>query len=198
MDIILLGDPAAGKATQAEKLLKKYKLVDFDMGKTLRAVQRGRGNTHLKSILARTLSKGKLTPTYIYRQITKRTILTTPKTKGILFDGHPKMISEARLVSKWLKERGRGPVYVIYLSIPDREIFKRMQDRREYFKGKFSKRPDDNPKAMQLRIKYFRTDIKKVLNFFEKTYPFKKISGLGTKAEVHAKIVKAINEFRND
>lgn len=197
MDIILLGDPAAGKATQAAKLLKKYKLIDFDMGKTLREIQWGKGNPRLKKILERTYNKGKMTPTYLYRQITKDKILKTSKRVNILFDGHPKQISEAKLVSKWLKQRGRGPVYVLYLSVPEKEIFKRMRNRREYFKGKFSKRPDDTPAAMHRRVKYFRSGIKNVIAFFSKNYPYKKISGLGAKTEVHGRIVKAINEFIN-
>ena len=197
MDIILLGDPAAGKATQAARLVKKYKLIDFDMGKELRRLQRT-GSSNVKDTLARTLSKGKLTPTQLYRSITKRTIDRAPKNKGILFDGHPKMIGEAKLVSKWLREVGRKNIIVLYLSIPEREILKRMRDRREYFKGKYSKRPDDNPKAMQRRIKYFRSGIKEVTKFFNSKYPFKKISGMGSRTEVHAEILKAVeqlNEF---
>jgi len=196
MDIILLGDPAAGKATQAAALLKKYKLIDFDMGKELRKIQRGRGNAAIKNKLAKTLNKGKLTPTNIVRGILKDKIYSAPKHKGILFDGTPKMISEAKLVAKWLRAVGRDRVYFLYLSIPDREIIKRMSGRQEYFKGKFSKRPDDNPAAMRRRIKYFRSGIKDVIKFFNQQYPHKQISGIGTKAEVHKKIVNALNEFQ--
>src|SRR5579872_566253 len=194
MQIILLGDPAAGKATQAKKLLKKYNLVDFDMGEELRKIQFGRGNAKLKKVLARTYSKGKLTPTWLVRAILKKKIFSIPKNKAILFDGHPKMIDEAKLVSKWLSQIGRPEVQVLYLSIPEKEIIKRMSKRIEYVKGKKIKRTDDNPKAMHLRIKYFRSGINEVIDFFKKKYPFKRISGLGSTAAVHQRIIKAIGK----
>ncbi len=34
-NLILLGDPGAGKATQAAYFAKKYNMFDFDMGKEL-------------------------------------------------------------------------------------------------------------------------------------------------------------------
>ena len=33
LNIILLGDPAAGKATQSKLLMQKFPLYDLDMGK---------------------------------------------------------------------------------------------------------------------------------------------------------------------
>jgi adenylate kinase len=192
MDIILLGDPAAGKATQAAKLLKKYKLIDFDMGKELRAL-RNSGSNATKKALARTLSKGKLTPTYIPRAIFRKKISGTPRSKGILFDGTPKMIGEAKLVSKLLNAAGRQNVIVIYLSIPKSETIKRMSSRREYFKGKFSKRPDDNLKALKNRISYYKKNISQVIMFFKKKYAYANVSGLGSRQQVYKRILKAID-----
>ena len=196
MEIILLGDPAAGKATQAKKLSRKFKLIDFDMGEELRKIQFGSGNAKLKKVLARTYSKGKLTPTWLVRSILKKGIYAAPKSKGILFDGFPKMFGEARLASKWLDAAGRNQVYVFYLNIPEKEIIKRMRSRVEVVNGKKIKRTDDNLKAMHVRIKYFRTGINKVIEFFSKKYQFKKINGMGSVEAVHQRILKAINEFQ--
>ena len=39
LNIILLGDPAAGKATHGKFLADKYKLYDLDMGRELRQLE---------------------------------------------------------------------------------------------------------------------------------------------------------------
>ncbi|HYF05075.1 MAG TPA: nucleoside monophosphate kinase [Patescibacteria group bacterium] len=190
INVILLGDPAAGKATQSELLVKKYGFYDLDMGKILRNLneQGGEVSERLKA----TLDKGKLTPTDIVREIHKQACYNTPANQGILFDGNPKMLGEAKLVAKHLKAAHRKDPIVIYLSIPMAETIKRMTERTEYFAGKFSKRADDNAHALKERVKYYRKNISQVVAFFEKIYPFKKVSGLGTVAEVHARIVDFI------
>jgi adenylate kinase len=193
INIILLGDPAAGKATQAALLLKKYHLFDFDMGQELRKLRRR--NASLDKALSRTTDHGKLTPTQFVRQIDHDRIIGTPASKGILFDGHPKMLQEARLVAKLLKQQRRLDPLVLYVSIPIEETIKRMCDRKHYFQGKFSTRADDTVVALKNRVKYYRHNIAQVVAFFESKYQFKKINGLGTVAQVHRRIQAAMDEF---
>jgi adenylate kinase len=197
-NLILLGDPASGKATQAQKLVDKYKLYDFDMGKELRKARRK--DAKLEEVLEKTQDKGKLTPTKIVRQIHHDTIFNTAKKKGILFDGHPKMIGEAKLVHKWMNQvaRNDGTVLVLYLNVPKKEIERRMLGRIEYFDGKYSKRADDNKQALKNRIKYYRDNISEVIKFFKSKYKYKLINGLGTEEEVFKRIEKAIHEFNKE
>lgn len=192
INIILLGDPAAGKATQAAFLVKHFPLYDFDMGKELRILKRR--DSKVKKLLEGSYDKGNLTQTDLVRSIHKEKILSAPKTKGILFDGTPKMVGEARLIEKWLKQTGRTKVIFIYLSIPMAETVKRMSGRVEYFKGKFSKRSDDNIQALHNRVKYYRKNVAAVITFFKTRHPYKKISGLGTTAEVHKRITSFLSQ----
>lgn len=195
MNIILLGDPAAGKATQSALLAKKFHLYDLDMGRELRKIKNRESRSKYR--LAQTLDKGKLTPTRLVRRILREKIHATSAGKGILFDGTPKMAGEAKLVWKLLKaERRRGPV-VIYLSIPLNETIQRMSNRQEYFKGKFSKRTDDTNEALKNRVNYYRKNIAQVVDFFYRRYPFKKISGVGSVAGVQRRILAAIKELES-
>ncbi len=190
INIILLGDPAAGKATQANLLLKRFPLYDLDMGKELRVLKSK--DARVKKLLEGTYDKGNLTQTDLVRSIHKQQIFKTPKKLGILFDGTPKMVGEARLVQKWLKQTGRDRALLIYLSIPMAETLKRMEKRVEYFKGKFSKRADDNQQALKNRVKYYRKNISAVLRYFKKIYPSKNISGLGNVGDVNKRLLKFI------
>jgi adenylate kinase len=192
-NIILLGDPAAGKATQAAFLVKKYKLYDFDMGKELS--HRREKDSHLNKVLQGKTDKGHLTPTAFVRAILREMVTSIPKSKGILFDGHPKMLGEAQLVSRLLKIQHRTDPLVIYLSVPLEETVKRMHDRKGYFKGKFGKRADDSDTALKNRVRYYRKNIAEVVNFFQSKYHFEKVSGLGTTGQVQTRIQSIVETW---
>lgn len=193
-NIILLGDPAAGKATQSSILIKRYPLVDFDMGRELN--KRRQADKNLDLLLKSNTDKGKLTPTRVIRKILKETIKSTPQDKGILFDGTPKMLGEARLVALALKEEGRSNPLVLYVSVPFSETMSRMRLRKGYFTGKFGKRPDDTDVALKNRVRYYRTNIAQVVNFFELKYRFKKINGVGTVRQVAQRLEVEIKKFQ--
>ncbi len=197
LNIILLGDPAAGKATQAKFLLNKHKLLDLDMGREMRLILNGKGSSAVRKALKQTTSKGKLAPTDIVRAIHKQKILSASKNKGILLDGTPKMIGEAKLVYKWMQQVKRTPksTIALYLHIPEKEVLKRAKNRIEYFKGKFSKRPDDTIDSLKNRIKYYRKNIAQVISFFKGKYYYKEINGLGSRTEVKKRIDRVITEF---
>ncbi len=179
--MILLGDPASGKATQAARIVNRYRLYDFDMGREVtRPAIRARFD------YKGTTAKGNLTPTDVVRGILRRTVPKVPRERGILFDGHPKMIGEAKLVAKLLRENKRANPLVIYLSIPTTEILRRMEKRM---------RDDDTPEAMRRRQRYYHEQISKVIAFFKKRYKFKKVSGLGTRIEVWKRIKKIVEKY---
>ena len=195
LNIILLGDPAAGKATHGAFLAKKFKLYDLDMGRELRSLEHNH-KLRKKYRLDKTLDNGKLTPTALVRNLLHDKIHGSPKHQGILFDGTPKMLGEARLVAKWLKQEKRDRVLFIYLSIPIKETMRRMTTRKSYFRGKFSKRPDDNNKALKNRIDYYKKNITEVVKFFKKLYPFVKISTMGSISEARKRINKNLEKYR--
>ncbi len=178
MNIILLGDPASGKGTQAMRLAKKYNLLNFDMGHEVR-----KPAIRAKFDFAKTTGSGKLTPTAIVRNILHRVIRMAPRSRGILFNGHPKMIGEARLATKWLRQYHRQDPTVLYLRIPLRETLRRAAKRH---------REDDSKQALMNRRRYYREQVALTVAFLKARYRFKKISGLGTEAEVAKRITVAV------
>ncbi|MGC9599275.1 MAG: nucleoside monophosphate kinase [Minisyncoccia bacterium] len=190
LNLILLGDPASGKVTQAARLVAKYHFYDFDMGRELR-----KPAVRARYDFVRTNAAGKLTPTWLVRDIYLRTIPAVPRKQGILFDGTPKMIGEAKLVARLLKQNGRSDPLVLYLSVPRSETVKRARKRREYVRGKLVKRSDDEERAIRNRWRYYEAQVSRVKAFFKKKYTFKKISGMGTRAEVWARIAAALRRY---
>lgn len=189
LNLILLGDVAAGKATQTAFLYKKYGLYDFDMGQVLRT---SRKNNHtIDTVLKRTIDQGKLAPTAMVQRIFKDTVNKIPKSRGIAFDGTPKMLGEAKLLTKLLKDTHRMNPLVVYLQIPMAASIKRMKLRREHHQ----RRADDSITALKNRIKYYRKNIKEVVDYFQTAYTLVHIDGMGTKSQVKTRIQKAIDFY---
>jgi adenylate kinase family enzyme len=70
-NLILLGDPASGKGTQAKRLVKKYHFYDLDMGREVR-----KPTALAQYDYAHTTAIGHLTPTGVVRNIFIRVIGT--------------------------------------------------------------------------------------------------------------------------
>jgi adenylate kinase len=188
-NLILLGDPASGKGTQAARLVKKYHFYNLDMGAEVRKPAALAQYNYEK-----TTAIGHLTPTAVVRGIFKRVIGATPEEHGILFNGTPKMINEAKLVARELAHAKRSDPLVIYLSIPASEMFKRANKRRERVNGSLVKRDDDSVRALKNRQKYYKAQVTRVVAFFGERYTVKKVSGVGTEAAVAKEIASAIKK----
>ena len=105
------------------------------------------------------------------------------------------MLGEAKLVAKWLKQQKRGRIIFVYLSIPLAETMRRMTGRKTYFRGKFSKRPDDNNRALKNRLIYYKKNINHVVTYFKKLYPFVKISTIGTIPAAKHRLMKRLEKY---
>lgn len=192
-NLILLGDPASGKGTQSVRLARRYHLYNFDMGAEVR-----KPAVRTKFDYAKTTGAGNLTPTAVVRGILQTKIATVPRGQGILFNGHPKMIGEARLAAKWLREAGRSDPLVIYLSVPAGVTLQRAAKRKVRIDGKLVRREDDNGQALLNRRRYYREQVAQVVAFFKERYLFRKISGVGSEAEVYGRIAAAIEKYGHD
>ncbi len=190
LNIILLGDPASGKATQSKRLIAQYRLRDLDMGREVR-----KPSVRARFDYARTTGAGHLTPTGVVREIFKKVIFETPARRGILFNGNPKMIGEAKLVASWLRQAKRADPFVIYLSIPAAEVMRRAAKRRIYLSGKLVKRDDDSMEALRNRKRYYEKQISQVVKFFKGRYAFVRVSGVGSEDEVAQRIASALSRY---
>ena len=194
LNIILLGDPGSGKATQAAYFVKKYDLYDFDTGRELTLAREK--NKKIDTILIHNYDVGKLAPTKIVRKIMRDKIFRHPKGQGILFDGTPKMLGEAKLVHSWMRANGRTNVIFFYLSIPREAIVERVLKRKGYEVGKkYKKREMDSIAALKNRAVYYKKNIKEVVDFFSKHYSYNEINGMGTRLQVRRRIQKVIDQY---
>ena len=184
-NLILLGDPTAGKATQAKRLVRRYPLREFDFGEWLRNLKSK--SARKKFRMSERVEKGILAPTELAQMKFKEVIFKTPRSRGIFFNGNPKKFVEAKAMYKWFRDAGRPDPLVVYLSIPKREMLKRIEIRE-----RTERRSDDRSSHVRNRMNYYARDIRAVVSFLKGKYRFKKISGLGTRDEVYKRLISHI------
>lgn len=192
LNIMMLGDPGAGKGTQAQFLIKKYRMTDIDIGKEMRKLWAT--NKALSKKYSGQYNRGNVGATEVAQDIYRKKIFGTSKNKGIMFNGGPKKLNEVKLVLKWLKELQRQPL-VFYVHIPLAERRKRMLIRKEVLLGKLKRRTEDSPEVLANRFKQHRKNVTEVVKYLQPRYKVNKISGLGTRQQVHKKIQKVIDQY---
>lgn len=208
LTIILLGDIAAGKGTQAEILCRKFKLKLISTGAYTRKYWTG--DSKISRRLERT-KLGKLTPTDIIKSFLREELARLKPNEQILIDGG-KMPAEARLIFKLLKVKNRVPL-VIYLSIPQAEIFRRLRWRYYCEKtgqpliikkpsakcphcgGRIIKRADDDPQAIKNRIQYYQKIYSQTVKFWQGKKVLKFVNGRQSIAKVTRDIVRVITDY---
>ena len=87
MNIILFGPPGAGKGTQSDKIIEKYKLSHLSTGDLFRMHL---GNSTPLGIEAKKyMDEGNLVPDSVVINMVKEEIENNHESKGFIFDGFP-------------------------------------------------------------------------------------------------------------
>jgi len=210
LNIIFLGRSGSGKGTQAELLIKRFKLVNIDTGDILRKLTKRKdkfGKTVLQTIL-----QGKLVPVWLVTYCWMDQLLKIPSTKGIIMEGSPRLLEEAKILEKAFSWLGRKDFKVVYLQTSTKEVTQRLLLRRICSKcgrefslnftpnlkkcshcgGRLIRRQDDYPKAIKNRMLFFQKKILPVINYFRKKKIVIEVDGEGSVEQIHKRILKKL------
>lgn len=127
MNIILLGPPGAGKGTQAEYLAKKLKLAHIATGDLFRKV--AKEATQLGQTLRSYMEKGLLVPDEITIKLLLERISEPDAFAGVVFDGFPRTIAQARALDEALTRENKSIDSVINFEVSKEELISRLSAR---------------------------------------------------------------------
>lgn len=128
MNILLIGPQASGKGTQAEKLVQRFNLAYVNMGGILRSLKDK--DTPLAKKATEFVKKGILVPDEIVIQLINDYLKSLGRLEGIVFDGFPRMVSQAEYLEKLLREKDQKIDVVIFLTLSREETLNRLANRR--------------------------------------------------------------------
>ncbi|MFA6393013.1 MAG: nucleoside monophosphate kinase [Candidatus Paceibacterota bacterium] len=182
--LVLLGQIASGKDTQAGLLEKKYNFSLVESGKYWRKLEKE--DSPDGAWLRRTTRLGKPAPVALMKRFLLENINNRPKDKDLLFVGNPRLKPEAQLLKKILNEK-KEKFFALYITLPDKVVYSRSLRSDRY---------DDNKKNIERRIKWHKAQVSKSVNYFDSLGKLKKINGNQSIEKVHEDIEKAILYFK--
>ena len=142
MNIVLFGPPGAGKGTQAEKLVEHFDFIQLSTGDIFRRNMKAKNE--LGILAASYIDKGELVPDEVTIKMLEEEANKHPNAKGIIFDGFPRTIEQAKALDRFLADQYNMKVdKMLSLEVDDDELIKRLVER-----GKTSGRSDDADQAI--------------------------------------------------
>ena len=189
-NLVVFGAPGSGKGTQSARMIDEYGLYHISTGDLLR--DHIRRDTELGRVANSYITKGQLIPDELMIDILDHTLDTNEETgKGVIFDGFPRTIEQAKALNKMLERRGSKVHAVVGLEVSEPELFDRLVKR-----GKESGRSDDNPETISNRLKVYHEQTSPLKEFYKTEGKYHGIKGEGTIDEIFDSIKTALAPTR--
>jgi adenylate kinase len=193
-NIVLLGMITSGKDTQAKILKKKYSLQLVESGIYWRKLIKEKSKDG--AWVRRTTGKGHPAPVALMKKFLIKEIYQKPKNKDLLFLGNPRLKPEAQLLKK-LFEKQKEDFIAFYITLPDKEVYRRSQIRQKSKVGQAYK-IFDNKKNIATRIKWHKNQVGKTVKYLEGLKKLKKINGNRPVQKVAQDIEKIIKTYQKN
>ena len=169
LNVVIFGAPGSGKGTQSELIIKEYGLDHISTGDVLRGEMKAE---LIVDMLANVLDSKK-------------------PAKGVIFDGFPRTIPQAKALKKMLNERGTDVSVMLNLQVEEEELIKRLLER-----GKVSGRSDDNLETIKSRLDVYHTQTAPLADYYVGEGKHVAIKGMGTIEEIFGRIKEAVNNVK--
>ena len=188
MDLILFGPPGAGKGTQAKVLQDERGLVQLSTGDMLRAAVAA--GTELGKKSKTIMDRGDLVPDELVIGIIAERLEKPDCAKGVIFDGFPRTVAQAKALDTMLSGRSRKIDAVIELKVDAEAMVGRMESRVRENPG--AARADDNPETLRKRLKVYHQNTAPLLDFYRDQGKLVTIDGMAAIGEVSAAVRRVV------
>lgn len=181
MNLILFGPPAAGKGTQAKKLVGERGFIQLSTGDMLRAARSS--GSELGKRVAAIMDSGSLVSDEVVISLIEEQLAKNPKVAGFIFDGFPRTIPQAKALDESLARSGQKVDVVIRLKVDEQALIDRITRRFEA-----EGRADDNPEAFKKRLLAYNSQTAPLVEVYSGQDKLREIDGMADVETVSASI----------
>ena len=182
-NIVIFGAPGAGKGTQSDFIVEHFGLTHVSTGDLLR--KEIADQTELGKRIKSIMDEGRLVSDDIVVEMMDKAIASD--TKGMLFDGFPRTVSQAETLDRLLAKHGRELTCMVQLDVPREELIRRLLER-----AKIQGRADDNEVTIANRLDEYNNKTLPVAEYYAKQGKQRLINGLGSIEEIADRVRTAI------
>ncbi len=161
MRLILLGPPGSGKGTQAQRLVKRYGIVQLSTGELLRAAVAAQTPVGLKA--KDIMASGALVPDDIVVGIISDRLDQPDAKKGFILDGFPRTVPQAEALDELLKKKHMVESRVAEMRARGEEV-----------------RIDDTPEVLTTRLASYRSQTEPLIHYYSERRKLLTVDGMMT------------------
>lgn len=214
--LVFLGAPGAGKGTQADLVSRELGLKHISSGDLFRSALKKGTDLGLKA--KEYMTRGELVPDEITISMVLERISAPDCQKGIILDGFPRNLEQARALDEALGARVKTIDKAFYIMVSEGELIGRLGGRWVCRKcqapyhltdsppkaagvcdkcgGELYQRPDDTPTTVKNRLRVYFEQTAPLIDYYSRMGKLVEVAGEGTPTEVAQLIVSAIDNFR--
>jgi adenylate kinase len=179
MRLILLGPPGSGKGTQAQRLVKRYGIVQLSTGELLRAAVAAQTpvGRKAKDIMA----SGSLVPDDMVIGIISDRLDQPDAKKGFILDGFPRTVPQAEALDELLKKKHMKLDAVIELRVNESALLERVESRVAEMRSRGEEvRIDDTSEVLTKRLASYRSQTEPLIHYYSERRKLLTVDGMMT------------------
>ncbi len=189
LNLVLFGPPGAGKGTQSQMLIDKYRLVHLSTGDILRSEIAAETELGLKAKIL--MDEGNLVPDEVVIGMIDARIKSNPDANGFIFDGFPRTVNQAEALDHLLNDAGTPISCMISLKVPREELVNRLLER-----GKTSGRADDqNEEKVNNRIEVYKSETLPVADYYQAQGKLQEVNGFGSIESIFDSLCAVLDQY---
>lgn len=191
MRLILLGPPGSGKGTQAQRLVKRYGIVQLSTGELLRAAVAAQTPVGLKA--KDVMASGGLVPDDIVIGIISDRLDLPDAKAGFILDGFPRTVRQAEALDELLKKKHMKLDAVIELRVNESALLERVESRVAEMRARGEEvRIDDTPEVLIKRLASYRSLTEPLIHYYSERRKLLTVDGMMTIEHVTREISRIL------
>lgn len=213
MNLILLGPPGAGKGTQAQRMVERYRIPQISTGDILRAAVKE--ITPLGVRAKEFMDQGQLVPDEIVIGIIEERLKAKDCDSGFILDGFPRTIPQAEALQPILNKIGKKIDHVINIEVDPEELVRRLTGRRtckncgamfhllfqptkkegicDRCGGVLYQRSDDKEETIRTRLKEYEKQTAPLIQYYQGKKTLRSIQGMGGPGQIFDQIIRLLD-----